>query len=73
LYELAEQYDESSAVLIMQAGKIVEAVAGQSSMIYSAAFSPDGKNVLTGGRNGIARIWNLERVPPPERPAIRDF
>ena len=39
---------------------------------YYAMFSRDGKNVLTSSRNGIVRIWDLERVPalsiPPPSP-----
>jgi WD40 repeat protein len=41
-----------------------------------AFFSPDGKKVVSAGPDNTVRIWDLERfpvLPPPVRPAIRDF
>ena len=32
--------------------------------VVSAAFSPDGKLVVTAGGDGTARIWDAERAPP---------
>jgi WD40 repeat protein len=39
-------------------------------------FSPDGKKVVTTSSDGTARIWDLKQIPvlpPPVRPAIRDY
>jgi hypothetical protein len=33
---------------------------GHMSSVRAAAFSPDGKQVVTAGRDGIARIWDAE-------------
>jgi len=30
------------------------------SPVWSVAFSPDGTQVLTGARNDLARLWNLD-------------
>jgi WD40 repeat protein len=45
-------------------------------VINSAAFSPDGKRVVTGSSDNIARIWDLDRLPlppPPTHPPVSDF
>jgi len=33
---------------------------GHSSWVYSVAFSPDGKRVLTGSGDGTARLWDAQ-------------
>jgi WD40 repeat protein len=54
---------------------------GHTHGIVSAAFSPDGKKVITGSQDHTARIWDWERCPPPLPPydpgydsrGMRDF
>jgi WD40 repeat protein/serine/threonine protein kinase len=33
------------------------ALAGHSARVYSAAFSPDGQRIVTGGSDGTAKVW----------------
>jgi WD40 repeat protein len=33
--------------------------------MYTAAFSPDGKRVLTGSFDGTARIWDISDIVSP--------
>jgi WD40 repeat protein len=43
-------------------------IARQDNAITSAALSPDGKRILTGSRDGIARLWNADGTPYRELP-----
>lgn len=43
-----------------QAYKPVVSFAEPTSPILSAALSPDGTHVLTGGQDSVARLWNAE-------------
>jgi WD40 repeat protein len=37
---------------------VIRAFTGDESHIYSVAFSPDGKSVLTGSVDKTARLWD---------------
>ena len=39
------------------------ALQGHTGMVYSVAFSPDGKRVLTGSRDNTARVWDATTGP----------
>ena len=41
-------------------GKMLKKLSRLTDYINSAAISPDGKKVVTGGGGGAARIWILE-------------
>jgi WD40 repeat protein len=41
-------------------GKPIAELTGHSGQVYSAAFSPDGKQVVTASFDGTARVWPLE-------------
>ena len=41
-------------------GKALQLFKGHLFQINSVAFSPDGKTVLTGSRDGTARLWDLK-------------
>jgi WD40 repeat protein/serine/threonine protein kinase len=44
--------------------KIVVALPASDGPIYTAAFSPDGKHIATGGEDNMARLWNAEDGTP---------
>eukprot|EP00344_Euplotes_crassus_P007599 CAMPEP_0197010058 /NCGR_PEP_ID=MMETSP1380-20130617/52577_1 /TAXON_ID=5936 /ORGANISM="Euplotes crassus, Strain CT5" /LENGTH=282 /DNA_ID=CAMNT_0042431711 /DNA_START=1053 /DNA_END=1901 /DNA_ORIENTATION=- len=40
-------------------GKIVSEQAGHSNTITSVSFTPDGKQVISTGRDGLVLVWNV--------------
>jgi WD40 repeat protein len=60
--------------------QFTSAGTGHSQAVYAAAFSPDGKRVVTGGRSGGVKVWEAEtgkelmsRLPLQQLPAARLF
>jgi WD40 repeat protein len=41
-----------------ETGMEVAAFKGHTHLLTSVAFSPDGKTILTGSRDGTARLWD---------------
>src|SRR5262249_4422411 len=50
-------------------GSAEHVLKGHRSVVTSVAFSPDGKLVLTAGRDGDARLWSAATGAP--RPPMR--
>lgn len=41
---------------------------GHTNMVSAVAFSPDGRNILSGSSDGIVRVWNIkENTPVPQQ------
>lgn len=41
-------------------GELIARLPGHTGHIFGIAFSPDGKRLLTGGRDGVLRFWDTE-------------
>src|SRR5262249_32542145 len=46
---------------------------GHRDRVLSAAFSPDGRTLATGGQDGVALIWNLRLPPHPQAKSAADL
>ena len=44
------------------AGELARRVRGDRSALFSAAFSPDGKHVVSGGRERVVRTWSVPEL-----------
>src|SRR5262249_39838640 len=60
---LKTSYTPQADVTLAQALSRMDKVrtfSGHTEIIESVAFSPDGKTVLTGSRDGTARLWDVQ-------------
>ncbi|MBI4350873.1 MAG: WD40 repeat domain-containing protein [Elusimicrobia bacterium] len=50
----------SPASLLGQESLLIKTIRGNSKIIYSVAFSPDGKSVVSSGVDNTLKVWRLE-------------
>jgi hypothetical protein len=48
----------------VSSGKLVVTLRGHTHKVYSAAFSPDGKWVVTASADGTAQVWHRSSGKP---------
>jgi serine/threonine protein kinase/WD40 repeat protein len=41
-------------------GEPIATLRGHAAHLFSIAFTPDGRRLLTGGRDGVLRVWDTE-------------
>ena len=55
---MTASYDKTARVWDAESGKPVGEPMAHRSAVNSAAFSPDGKRVVTASSDGTARVWD---------------
>jgi WD40 repeat protein len=66
--------DKTAQIWDAETGReIVSLKKGHESGVYHAAFSPDGKRVVTASYDNTARIWPVDLLPIAENRRPRDL
>jgi glucose repression regulatory protein TUP1 len=51
--------DEMIRVWDMQTGQLLERFEGHTNSVYSVAFSPDGRSIVSGSLDMTLKVWDL--------------
>ena len=51
--------DKTAQVVDLDTGTVIAEMAGHDDWIYDSDFSPDGKVLMTGSRDGTVKLWDV--------------
>ncbi len=56
-------YEEVGMIGLLEvpSGKVIKKLKGHADFLLSLDFSPDGKNMVSGGMDKIVRVWDVEK------------
>lgn len=61
---MASVSDDASVILwntqVDALGEIVQTLSGRGDALFAAAYSPDGRYLITGGADGVGVVWDLQ-------------
>jgi len=67
-YEAGEKAGVSIKLWDQESGALLRSFVGHTDMVVQLAFSPDGTQLLSGGRDGLVRLWSVA-----DGAVVRDF